>query len=614
MKIFKKIGIVASALLLGAMHFPLTAFAANEYNINYSGGADLGSGNVTVNAGLINGLTELISVGSVTVTPNDASVWKSGYIKENNGTECNTFKYLEIKSAGLTGNSNYGFTMSNNSYDLEVILKKVVAESIGSNTVVIGYRPDVSLIYGGFAVYSNKVNGECQNLKSGLSTISVRNDNANDKLFIELVLKLHKKGETAILNSNELYFGITDIDAAQSYKIMNSSNLLSPSNMFAKDAAALQPTASLKNKFVASGNYIYSQYKDNGDPAIVDSNNAANVYVKIEETAQNEGLDVVYGFAHAAGSGIVFLAKQYTVKYVAETGGSITGKTSETVPSGSNPTSTTKQANDKYKFVRWIANKNVTLKNGDTITAGNLITEAQIKQVVVNEDLTFTAQFVRQYTVNYEAEEGGRITGQTTEQVDAGSNPTSTTKQANDKYKFVRWIANKNVTLKNGDTITAGNLITEAQIKQVVVNEDLTFTAQFTKIQYKVDYEAEEGGKITGIETENVDPEDNPSATETESEENYEFDHWIADIDVALEDGTEIKAGEPLTEEQIKKVVVDQNIKFTAIFKKKAPATPDTGVFTKVGGVIASSALGVVVIALIIRLLPRLNHKKVKFD
>lgn len=613
MKIFKKLSIVASSLLLGVIYCPLATFASsNNFDITYSGGADLGSSNVNVNSELISGLTLLMKIpGNTAVPKGNTARWRNGYIKENNGADCNPFKYIAITSSqGVVASDNIGFTVSNDKYDYEVDIKKVTTEALGSKTVSVGFRPDLSFIYGGFAVYSD---ANCNNLNTSINNIAAKDD-VDDRLFIEAVIKLHKKGNSALLSSDQLYFGITDIDAAQSYKILNSGNLLSKDIMFTENAADLQPSTTLRNKFVESGHYIYSQYQKGGDPAVASSDNKANVYVKINQQTQAEGLDVVYGFAHAAGSGIVFRAKQYTVRYVAETGGRITGISSETVLSGENPSSSEKQPDDGYRFRRWIVDKDVTLEDGTVIRAGNPISEAQIKQVVVSEDITFTAQFTKQYKVDYVAETGGRITGIETENVDTGNNPSSTEKQPDEKYQFVQWIADEDVTLEDGTEIKAGEPITEEQIKQVVVNENLVFTAQFEKIKYKVDYEAKDGGQITGIKTEDVEVEENPSSSTAKPDKNYELDHWVADKDVTLEDGTEIKAGEPITEEQIKQVVVDQDLKFTAIFKKNIPTTPDTGLFTKVGSVVASSALGILVIALVIRSLPRLNHKKVKFE
>ena len=87
-------------------------------------------------------------------------------------------------------------------------------------------------------------------------------------------------------------------------------------------------------------------------------------------------------------------------------------------------------------------------------------------------------------------------------------------------------------------------------------------------------------------------------------------------MDVTLEDGKKIKAGDPITTDQITQVVVDKNIKFTAIHVTKV-ATPDTGVVSK--GVDAAqiatiSLFSIAGLGLAIKMLPRVLRKKVNFN
>ena len=43
--------------------------------------------------------------------------------------------------------------------------------------------------------------------------------------------------------------------------------------------------------------------------------------------------------------------------------------------------------------------------------------------------------------------------------------------------KALVWIANKDITLKNGNIIEKGNEITNEELKQAVIKENITFTA-----------------------------------------------------------------------------------------------------------------------------------------
>ena len=86
-------------------------------------------------------------------------------------------------------------------------------------------------------------------------------------------------------------------------------------------------------------------------------------------------------------------------------------------------------------------------------------------------------------------------------------------------------------------------------------------------------------------------------------------------MDVFLEDGTLIRAGDPITSEQIKTVVVDRDIKFTAIFEIDV-AVPNTGASTSETNAVAItfSVFGILLGALLIRSLPRLIHRKIEFN
>lgn len=189
-----------------------------------------------------------------------------------------------------------------------------------------------------------------------------------------------------------MYFGLTDVDAGQSYKILNDGNKLSSSNMYAKSAELLQPEDSdLRNMFVSSGNYIYSQYNADGHFNIREKGN--DVFVKLNEATQKDGLDVVFGFSGLAWSGVEYYAKQYTVNYISEDGGKITGLTEEKVMPEKNPSGSEATPNKDYKLDYWKADKDVTLEDGTVIKAGEKLTMEQIKQVVVDQDITFIAVY-----------------------------------------------------------------------------------------------------------------------------------------------------------------------------------------------------------------------------
>lgn len=82
------------------------------------------------------------------------------------------------------------------------------------------FAADYSMNY----VYSD---AKCTEAKTGSERLERKND---ERLFIKMNLKLHRKGQKSIYSTNGMFFGLTDIDAAQSYKILNHGNELTQEN------------------------------------------------------------------------------------------------------------------------------------------------------------------------------------------------------------------------------------------------------------------------------------------------------------------------------------------------------------------------------------------------
>ena len=95
-------------------------------------------------------------------------------------------------------------------------------------------------------------------------------------------------------------------------------------------------------------------------------------------------------------------------------------------------------------------------------------------------------------------------------------------------------------------------------------------------------------------------------------------------MDVTLDDGTIIKSGEPITPEQIKRVVVHEDITFTVYhdpIPKETPSTtpkvPNTGAglsAAKIGAITTVGvALTIILASVAIKLSPRVFRKRVSF-
>ena len=717
-------------------------FAASEpYNIAYSGGSELK--NVVIeNESLINSFTPLVARSEgVTITPTGnkwigTSSSNKRWKKPNSTVGCESTYALEFSYNDITNVINQGYKVSGTYYDMYVTFKDVKFSGFSSaadksKNFTITIVPGSATLGVGYQLYNDAA---CTNKVGDYTHLDTED---TYKIFIETEIVLKKRNQATNFSAEGIYFRLSDIDAAQSYKILNSGNELTAKDgsgngkMYAKSLSALSPSSgSLKNMF--NDGYVYSQYSGaNYVNCQADETNGctdANIYVPLTTTTQSNGLQFVFGFANAAGSGIEFFAKQLKVNYASDTNGRITGIVSEDVISGShptgstqepstgyefkcwtadvdvtlssnnavipsgncmtdaqvedvkiledttftaihqaipaptqltvnyasdgygritgkttesvqengNPTGSTQEPNDGYRFTCWKANVAVTLTSGESKAANTCLTDAEVKKVIVTQAITFTAYHEAipvptQLTVNYASDGYGRITGKTTESVQENGNPTGSTQEPNDGYRFTCWKANVAVTLTSGESKAANTCLTDAEVKKVIVTQAITFTAYHeaiptpTPTQYNVTYISDENGEITGINSETVEENNNPSGSTQKPNDGYEFVCWVANVAVTLTDGETKKVDDCLTDAEVKKVVVTQDIEFTALHlaipadeepeEESYPmATPETGASTgEINAVVLPVSVLSIISVVIISILPRLFHKKVSF-
>lgn len=571
--------IVGALALCGSALFPGNVFAKSytdeSWGIKYNAtGVPLSSSNVKK---VEKTMTEIIPGQGVEVSTTSGA-WRDGYIK-GSGDVCRKYKYLEVNKNGLVGGAA-SFTITHGDYQMEIQIPKVGVASIGSlgindyddgfddgETTAIGIAPQAfsdvenkksgfSALYGGWEPYADtqcqtrvSVSGQPGKIIKSTTTEweAGKAGNSNNvfhgALFVKMNIKLKRNGQP--YTSSEIHFGIVDIDASQSFKILDADSQFTPNKIYADDLSKLQPqyestdTQRLYNILVdQTGSYIYSQFNKNGG---FDTKQISNIYVPITRETQENGLNVIFGYAGKAGSEIRYFSEQYNVTYkVASEGGGTVSRKTEKVVSGSNPLGSTANANEGYQFEYWTTDQAFKLGN-------------------------------KQYAVN-------------------------------DKIEM-------------------------KDIKKIMVKDNYAFTAHFKKSetetkQYTVEYVPDKpGGDVTGITSEKVNEGENPSGSEAEADDGYTVSHWTTDQDVTLENGETIKKGEAISAEDIQKVVVDKDMKFIVHFEKKetpnTPNTPNTGAMSgsvDAATIATASVFGIVLIALAIKALPRLTHKKVNFD
>ncbi|MBQ2623072.1 hypothetical protein IJG12_01990 [Candidatus Saccharibacteria bacterium] len=389
MKKIKRMVAVAAVVLLSAQLSEANVFAVNPYNIYYEGGNPLSANNVSIEPESIDQLVPLLNSDVVSTTPVYPENWEDGYVKDSG--VCYPSKYYTIHegfSPMLSGApDSHSFTISNGKFRADVDILNEVTEYLGEGDYAIAIRPNLNFIYAGWSIYSD---ANCENAIDYISPL-----NYNDgRIFLELKSTLYKEDTIVPFVTNALAFGISDIDAAQSYKILSEGNELNPEIMFASSAESLQPEPGIpfKNMFVDSDGYIYSEY----DPVTkdhIETTNRSNIYVQLYPSTQADGVHFVFGFAGNAASGIEYYTIKHKVQYDTDANGEITGIVDEDRYDGEYASGSLYRAKNSYRFSHWVADVDVFLEDGTLIRAGEPITSEQIKTVVVDRDIKFTAIF-----------------------------------------------------------------------------------------------------------------------------------------------------------------------------------------------------------------------------
>lgn len=234
-----------------------------------------------------------------------------------------------------------------------------------------------------------------------------------------------------------------------------------------------------------------------------------------------------------------FAINSYAVNYIAGANGSIDGVLNQMVDYGSSSSEVTAKPNLGYHFLKW---------------SDELVTATR-SEVGVKGDVTLTAIFaINSYSLIYKATHGGNVSGATSQSVNYNENGSAVTAQADLNYHFVSWSDgvmtesrqdlsvsdNIDVTanfaidtysvvfdfdgkgVRDGggainQTIDYGNSALAPSVKSDVgykfeswdrsfslVTSNLTVKAQYSLVNYNVNYTAGANGSISGIQNQKV--------------------------------------------------------------------------------------------------------------
>ncbi len=182
----------------------------------------------------------------------------------------------------------------------------------------------------------------------------------------------------------------------------------------------------------------------------------------------------------------VFAIDQHTVSVVAGEHGNVTGAEEGKKYDYGTTLTLEATADEHYHFVEWKEDKNTNAK----------------REITVNGDATYTAVFaIDQHTITVKAEHG-KVTGAGI--YDYGKT-VKLTATADEHYHFVQWSdGNKTAT------------------REITVNADATYTAQFAIDQHTITVKAEHG-RVTGAGTYDYGKTVKLTAT---ADEHYHFVQW----------------------------------------------------------------------------------------
>ncbi len=190
----------------------------------------------------------------------------------------------------------------------------------------------------------------------------------------------------------------------------------------------------------------------------------------------------------------------YDLIYIAGEGGYIDGQAEQQIESGKDGLTVVAVPYDGYEFVQWSDGGTEAARQDKNVTA-NISVTAEFK-VKINPS--------KRYTVIYQVNEGGTISGAAEQSVKEGENGTEVVAVPNEGYRFVKWSDN----------------ITEATRQDRNVTKDIVVKAIFEKQTYTLTYVASNGGYLVGNLNQTVAYGESGTKVTAVPNDGYRFVKW----------------------------------------------------------------------------------------
>ncbi len=208
---------------------------------------------------------------------------------------------------------------------------------------------------------------------------------------------------------------------------------------------------------------------------------------------------------------------QFTVMYIADSGGTISGQTIQIVARGGDGEIVTAVADDGFVFTGW----------------SDGVTEATRREDKVTKDIRAVAQFERiRMVVQYHAGANGSINGETLQNVDCGGDTQHVTAVPDEGYMFTGWSDGVTTATRCDREITA----------------DKEFTAIF-KRAVKAKYNAGANGYLNGVSDQTIEFGTDTQEVTAMPRQGYAFSQWSDGVTTATRQDREVTSAIEVTAE-----------------------------------------------------------------
>lgn len=190
---------------------------------------------------------------------------------------------------------------------------------------------------------------------------------------------------------------------------------------------------------------------------------------------------------------------RYSVRFVAEEHGSITGVTDQSVIEGNPTTPVIPEPDDGYYFTGW--------------TGDHTGTESPLVIDTIQSDMTVTAGFAQKtWTVRFISGENGRISGISEQHIPHGGSTSQVRAVASEGCNFTGWSGDYSGT---SERLSIDNVIS-----------DMTIRAEFTTNTYTVRFLAGNNGTINGETTQVIRHGSRTLPVTPVADNGYHFTSW----------------------------------------------------------------------------------------